>query len=162
MNERSSAGRANELRKTFDSLHPSEHHAFAMDLVENADIVLTGHDWRGKTLGQNGVPTVQPFSKDKQAFQEALVYALSWSMPERTYEEKMSKKAVFQRLSHLWGGHQRSLVEEIDGTLSLLNVQLKSLAPGKVIDDIGEAVTAACRRGWIAVQKAMRLNRTSR
>lgn len=76
-------------------------------------------------------------------------------MPERTYDEKAKKKAVFQRLSNLWGGHQRAVAEEIDGTLRMLNVQLKSLAPGKVIDDVGDAVTAACRRGSEQFQKAL-------
>ncbi len=162
MNENSSAGRANELRKTFGSLRPSEHQAFAMDLVERANILLTGHDWRGQKPGQNGVPAVQTFPKDKRAFQEALVYALSWSMPEKTYDEKIRKKAVFQRLSDLWGGHQSAVEEEIHGTLRLLNVQIKSLAPGKAIEEVGDALTAACRRGWIAVRKAMRSNRKPR
>ena len=133
-----------------------------MDLVERANFLVTGHDWRGQTPEKNGVSTVQRFPKDQQVIQEALVYAFSWSMPEKTYDEKMKKKAVFQRLSDLWGGHQRAVAEEIDGTLRLLNVQLKSLAPGRVIEDVGEAITDACQRGWITVQKAMRPNRKPR
>jgi hypothetical protein len=116
-----------------------------MDLVERPNILLTGHDWRGRKPGQNGVPAVQMFSKDKRAFQEALVYALSWSMPKKTYEEKIKKKAVFQRLSDLGGGHQPAVEEEIHGTLRLLNVQIKSLAPGKAIEEVGDALTGACR-----------------